>query len=196
MEVKDKVLLHFNHRDRYTDIWVPGNELVIDDNYSSECCDLLHDRTNFIIRNYIESLKENDPEKLWKACKVIRDTKADIGEIYQREVALEILRILKYPDLPSRKHSLFLCDEKSKRHWKDSLDLCNGIGLDLFVVSVTGKLFKSSDVFIPCGYGSLDKTLEDSKKYWKPDFKTNVEDAQAEYLFQGNVKILKKINKF
>lgn len=196
MEVKDKVLLHFNHRDRHTDIWVPGNELVIDANYTSECCDVLHDRSEFIIKTYLEARKEDDREKYWQAYDVLRQTKNFIGEVFQREVALEILRILKYPDLPSRKHSLFLCDEKSKRHWKDSLDLCNGIGLDLFVVSVTGKLFKSSDVFIPCGYGSLDKTLEDSKKYWEPDFKTKVEDAQAEYLFQGNVKILKKINKF
>ena len=195
MKVKDKLMLHFNHSDMYPDIWVPGNELFVDENYSSDCCNRLHDKEEFVISNYIESLKEtsNSIDKYRKTMKALKDGRYLLPEIFQREVALEIMRRLEFPELPSRKKSIFLCDENSVRHWKSSLERKDH-GLDLYLVSVSGILFKSSDCFIPHGYEpSLEDTIEESRKYWDPQFERSIHDNQAEYLFQGEVKILKRI---
>ena len=149
-----------------------------------------------VISNYIESLKDTSDslEKYKVAMKKLRDGRYLLPEIFQREVALEISRRLEFPELPSRKHSLFLCDKNSARHWKSSLKI-NGKSLDLYLVSVTGILFKSSDSFIPLGYGNLETSIEEARKYWNPHFERRVEENQAEYLFQGKLKILERINK-
>lgn len=64
----------------------------------------------------------------------------------------------------------------------------------LFRVSITGNLFKSSDSFIPNDELTTKEMYNVSSKYWNPVFN---EDnlCKAEYLFQGKVKVLEKINK-
>ncbi len=196
MEVKDKLMLHFNHSDMYPDIWVPGNELTIDENYNSDSCNRLQEKEESVISNYIESLKDTSDslEKYKVAMEALKEGRYLLPEIFQREVALEILRRLEFPELPSRKRSIFLCDENSARHWKSSLKM-DGKSLDLYLVSVSGILFKSSDSFIPLGYGNLETSIEEARQYWNPKFERRVEENQAEYLFQGKLKILKRINK-
>lgn len=66
--------------------------------------------------------------------------------------------------------------------------------LVLYRVSVTGNLFKSSDSFIPDDELTAREMYEESSKYWNPVF--SEEDlCKAEYLFQGKVKVLEKIDR-
>lgn len=203
MEVKDKTMYHFHHNNLYKDIWVPGNEITVDDKFEALFCVILKkyntgmrigDRVisfDKVIKHYLE--EEQDKETYIKLLKdseyVIRGAK-----IFDRELALEIVRRLCYSDLPSRQHSIWLCDEKSKRHWEDTLGN-NNSNLELFKLSVTGNMFKSSDAFLPDDCAPFGEMIDKARDYWNPKFQEDFHEAQAEYLFQGKVKILERINK-
>lgn len=64
----------------------------------------------------------------------------------QRELVLEEVRKRFFPELPSRKNALYLCDHNQLEYWKDELTI-KGKNIDLFKVEVTGNLFKSSDYY-------------------------------------------------
>ena len=202
MEVKDKTMYHFHHNFLFKDIWVPGNELTVDNNFNSQYGTILKRfKTGFmtkeklvpfnkIIRYYLDEKADTETyiKLLEDAEYIIKGT-----NLFEREMALEIVRRLCYPELPSREHSIWLCDENSMRHWESTLSSADD--LELFRVSVTGELFKSSDAFLPDDGIPFIDIVNNSKKYWEPKFENEYQENQAEYLFQGKVKILEKIKK-
>ena len=112
--------------------------------------------------------------------------------MYNRELMLEKYRKENNPKLPSRLHSIWLADKESLNFWKEQLN--GGRNLTLYRVSVTGNLFKSSDSFIPDDELTAKEMYQVSSKYWNPVFSED-DLCKAEYLFQGKVKVLEKINK-
>ena len=205
MKVKDKVMYHYHKLGIYDDKWQVGNELLVDDNFNSFCGSIVDKFTTAvkcengifslekIIDKYLNDISiENVDLKtitnLLKASSAII-TKADM---YNRELMLEKYRKENNPKLPSRLHSIWLADKESLNFWEGQL---NGRRkLKLYRVSVTGNLFKSSDSFIPDDELTAKEMYEASSTYWNPVF--SEEDlCKAEYLFQGKVKVLEKINK-
>ena len=205
MEVKNKVMYHYHKLGLYDDIWQVGNKIMVDSNFNSFCGSIVDKFTTAvkcengifslekIIDKYLNDISiENVDLKtitnLLKASSAII-TKADM---YNRELMLEKYRKENNPKLPSRLHSIWLADKESLNFWEGQL---NGRRkLKLYRVSVTGNLFKSSDSFIPDDELTAKEMYEASSAYWNPVF--SEEDlCKAEYLFQGKVKVLEKINK-
>lgn len=205
MEVKDKIMYHYHRLGIYDDIWQVGNEIIVDDNFNSYCGSIIDKFSTTveyknglvplerIIDKYlddigIENVDLNTITNLLKASSDII-TKADM---YNRELMLEKYRLENNPNLPSRLHSIWLADKESLNFWEGQL---NGRRkLKLYRVSVTGNLFKSSDSFIPDDELTAKEMYEESSKYWNPVFSEEYL-CKAEYLFQGKVKVLEKINK-
>ena len=205
MEVKDKVMYHYHKLGIYDDKRQVGNELVVDNNFNSFCGSIVDKFTTAvkcengifslekIIDEYlddigIENVDLNTITNLLKASSDII-TKADM---YNRELMLEKYRLENKSNLPSRLHSIWLADKESLNFWEEQLEKRKKIVL--YRVSVTGDLFKSSDSFIPDDELTAKEMYEASSAYWNPIFKE--EDlCKAEYLFQGKVKVLEKINK-
>ena len=205
MKVKDKVMYHYHKLGIYDDKWQVGNELVVDNNFNSFCGSIVDKFTTAvkcenaifslekIIDKYLNDISiENVDLKtitnLLKASSAII-TKADM---YNRELMLEKYRKENNPKLPSRLHSIWLADKESLNFWEEQL---NSRGkLKLYRVSVTGNLFKSSDSFIPDDELTAKEMYEASSTYWNPVFSED-DLCKAEYLFQGKVKVLEKINK-
>ena len=205
MKVKDKVMYHYHRLGIYDDIWQVGNELLVDNNFNSFCGSIVDKFTTAvkcengifslekIIDKYLNDISiENVDLKtitnLLKASSAII-TKADM---YNRELMLEKYRKENNPKLPSRLHSIWLADKESLNFWKEQLN--GGRNLTLYRVSVTGNLFKSSDSFIPDDELTAKEMYQVSSKYWNPVFSED-DLCKAEYLFQGKVKVLEKINK-
>ena len=205
MKVKDKVMYHYHKLGIYDDKWQVGNELLVDDNFNSFCGSIVDKFTTAvkcengifslekIIDEYlddigIENVDLNTITNLLKASSDII-TKADM---YNRELMLEKYRKENNPKLPSRLHSIWLADKESLNFWKEQLN--GGRNLTLYRVSVTGNLFKSSDSFIPDDELTTKEMYEASSAYWNPMFSED-DLCKAEYLFQGKVKVLEKINK-
>ena len=205
MKVKDKVMYHYHKLGIYDDKWQVGNKIMVDDNFNSFCGSIVEKFTTAvkcengifslekIIDKYLNDISiENVDLKtitnLLKASSAII-TKADM---YNRELMLEKYRKENNPKLPSRLHSIWLADKESLNFWEGQL---NGRRkLKLYRVSVTGNLFKSSDSFIPDDELTAKEMYQVSSKYWNPVFSED-DLCKAEYLFQGKVKVLEKINK-
>lgn len=142
---------------------------------------------NRIIDEYKE--KELDKEMVLRLLKeasgIIKN-----ASICQRELALEEYRKRYASSLPSRKHSIWLCDKKGISFWSKQLDVPK---LQLFKVCITGELFKTSELFLPNDGGSFLDSFLSAKKYWNPIFENEEQETRAEYLFQGKLKILEKV---
>ncbi len=203
MEVKDKIMYHYHRLGIYDDIWQIGNEIIVDDNFNSyygsiidkfstgvKCVNGIFSLDR-VIDEYIDDIglgnvDLNTIEDLLKCSSLIIKN----INIYNRELMLEKYRKENNPKLPSRLHSIWLADKESLSFWKGQF---SG-KLKLYRVSITGELFKSSDDFIPDDELTAKEMYETSSNYWNPTFKE--EDlCKAEYLFQGKVKVLEKINK-
>ena len=203
MEVRDKIMYHYHRLGIYDDIWQVGNEITVDDNFNSYCGSIVDKFStgvkcvngifslDRVIDEYIDDIglgnvDLNTIEDLLKCSSLIIKN----INIYNRELMLEKYRKENNPKLPSRLHSIWLADKESISFWKGQF---SG-KLKLYRVSITGELFKSSDDFIPDDELTAKEMYETSSNYWNPTFKE--EDlCKAEYLFQGKVKVLEKINK-
>ena len=203
MEVSDKIMYHYHRLGIYDDIWQVGNEITVDDNFNSYCGSIVDKFStgvkcvngifslDRVIDEYIDDIglgnvDLNTIEDLLKCSSLIIKN----INIYNRELMLEKYRKENNPKLPSRLHSIWLADKESLSFWKGQF---SG-KLKLYRVSITGELVKSSDDFIPDDELTAKEMYEASSNYWNPTFKE--EDlCKAEYLFQGKVKVLEKINK-
>lgn len=89
--------------------------------------------------------------------RIISDT-----NVYKREFALEEYRKIHYPHLPSKKHSIWVADEKQIEFWRTQF---KDSELELFQISLTGTLFKSSDKFIPNDELNMEKSIQAAERY-------------------------------
>lgn len=203
MQVQEKEMYHFHNNKSHNELWVPDNEIIVDDNFKTHYLYALNELTTavntmdgnkeafcFIIDHYLK--EEQDNETLIELLKEARNMIYGMT-LFKREYALEEIRKQKYPDLPSRKHSIWLCDDKGVEFWKEQISAGGEIPLDLFKVSVTGNLFKSSDSFIPNNTSNYETNLLEAEQYWNPVFESDEQEQKAEYLFQGKLKILEKV---
>ena len=205
MQVKDLEMYHYHRKGIHDEMWKEGNEFEINDDFRSYFSLILDDYSTGVKINdptsneyatfsevIKEALRRNEMDQkpdyykrvLDEAMKIIINT-----NILHREMALEKYRMENHPELPSRIHSIWLCDECAMKHWENKLH----DEAELFLVKVSGTLFQSSDKFIPDNELTMKQMYEASKEYWNPVFKTEKEIEQTEYLFQGKIKILKKI---
>lgn len=135
-----------------------------------------------------EKITMDDLEKIRKIFQIALNISANSNEL-KREFAMEKYRIDNGIMLPSRLHSIYLCDEKGLKYWNNAFGFAT---TELYRVEATGEIFKTNEQLIP--YEQLDyKTCyEASYDYWHPNFK-KVSDYTNEYLLQGKIKILEKI---
>lgn len=161
--IKNLELFHI-HDDKFfhSNLWNVGNCFVIDNNF--------------------ESLFGNEMEGLDREDALLSD-----DPIIRREIALEEIRKEKYPEIISRFHCVWLCDEKTLPYWLGQLPG------KVFRVSATGVIFESSDNFL-CGEEEreYDEIKKDCYKYWEAPFKTEMDYYSKEILFQGKIKVLER----
>lgn len=201
MFVENKEMFHFNNSEKRKDIWTVGNQIDITKNYVSDFWNdglYFSSRVNVasggispfseVINTYLKKEQDNETyiKMLQEASRLLK-----CYSTLQRELVLEEVRKRFFPELPSRKNALYLCDHNQLEHWKDELTI-KGKNIDLFKVEVTGNLFKSSDILLPDNGESINTMFEQAKKYWKADL-TDISDEKSEYLFSGKVKVLEKI---
>lgn len=209
MKVVNKKMYHYHRRDIHPELWIPKKKIIVDDNFNSLFGKMYEPLLSHAVELYLMYLEDpiNNKSSLDAFNNILNEGIQKYTEIFKRETILEVSRRLKDSSLPSREHCIWLCDEEGIVHWKDALDCShhpessfNGhlasdtvTILEIFQVSVTGDLFRTSDFFIPDSYLPTEELFEESKKYWDPNFTEKYQERQTEYLFQGELKILKKL---
>lgn len=218
MKVENKEMYHYHAKNNSDDLWKKGNIIKIDKDFESNLIRRWENSSTYYINGkneyeLVNSLdynidKLNNPEFIDELRNLSEedfiDCAKDLGRYFKtvngilinylcrdREYIMEMVRQKYYPNLPSRYNSIWLCDDKSKDFWNTRLRN-NKV---LYNVSLSGNLFKSSDAFIPNYRLPLYVMEELSHNYWNPKFETEEQEMKAEYLFQGEVKVLKRINK-
>jgi len=202
MQVYDKIMYHFHRNDKYKNIWYEGNYINVNNQFNTYFTSLLKnfdlsvdttdgDRVSFdrIIKFYLEE-KEIDKETVKRILEEARGLIKN-SVLFKRELALEEYRKEKCPYQISRKHCIWVCEEKQLSFWEDQL---KNNELSLYMLSLTGRIFKTSDYFLPDNNLTYYENYLSAKDYWFPKFETKEQEEKVEYLFQGKVKILKKIN--
>lgn len=191
-----KKLYHIHRKGNLDDMWQVGNTIIVDDNFEScfhskDCEDNQNIKKVFgedynidhLISMTEKAIRENIGERI-----EIEDLKCFLKDLnfIRREQALEEGRKIYAPNAPSRTKSLFLTDRSNLLYW---INQVGSNSYQEFLMELEGNLFISSDDFFPDSRYSLERQVEESKKYWQPKMKKIT--PHKEMLFQGRAKIIK-----
>lgn len=188
--------------------WQVGNTINIDKTFDSvmnqrqqEFCQLVNvNNINVQYSNYLTqyfakiqnkiSIKKEELEEL-KSLLEAGYRLSYNANFFKRETSLEDCRKDNYSSLPSRLHSIYLCDKDGLEYWQDTIVPQNRES-EVFKVYVTGIIFKTNEQLLPKEETTYGESYNASFKYWNPKFK-DVPNYTNEYLVQGKVKILEKL---
>lgn len=211
--MQDKELYHIHLKNNQDKKWVVGNTINVDKNFNSimyqrqmnfsqiiqlsNGMDKSYQNYSIVIANYfnrikdLKSIRNEDLEELKNLLNIGYQMSFN-ADFFKRETALEDCRKSYNDALPSRLHSIYLCDYDGLNYWKDCLSNSNKKEFDVFEVNVTGNIFKTNEQLLPNEVSTYEETYKNAIKYWNPKLK----DCPAntyEYLVEGKVKILSKI---
>ena len=136
-------------------------------------------------------IKKEDLEELKKLLEIGYQMSFN-ADFFKRETALETCRKDHFSDIPSRLHSIYLCDEDGLEYWKDIISKNNSEEIEVFKVLANGKTFKTNEQLLPCEFLDYGDTYNSAFSYWNPKFR-DVPNYTNEYLTQGTIKVLEKI---
>lgn len=197
------------HRsNQYDDLYYEGSSFIVGDKPNQLRNDFLSrsityidhtEKKNDITINYRKPLRDlinvekissmSDKEKI-ELVNMVYGNLHDI-EIDLRELILEDVRLRYFNDRPSRNSCMWITDYKSLSYWKRNLKSKSEVSI--FEVDVDGNLFVSTDTLLPYGYLSSEHIYEQSFKYWNPKEEDLKNAKDKEYLFEGRVKILRRV---
>jgi len=201
MKVKNLTMYNCHRSNLYDSLWTPGNTFVIDGKTRTEFNKLLDIdeltleqlyRKMYSVLDYVDYASDLTLEQRREAVDGFR------SELYYyerriREQALEEARLKYAPNKPSRLTSIWLTNETGINSWQRIIT-----DSDVYKVSVTGEMFRTSSRLIPdiSKYFDLRELEMDCIKYWCPTFSLLFSERSSdEYLFQGQVKVLEKLPK-
>ncbi len=201
-------LYHIHKPNKYDDLYVEGNSFEVGKKANSFYSEFLNRSSSYLHhveekdgktinhRNNINELLELDeinnmtPEQKKELFYLIKGYVID-SQIDIREMILEEVRFRYFNDLPTRRSCMWLTDEESLEKWYKLLKY--GDGYSLYEVDVDGNLFISTNELLPQTHCSRDLMYKAAYDYWKPT-KEDLKDAKdKEYLFEGEVKILRRV---
>ncbi|MBP3836570.1 MAG: DUF2441 domain-containing protein [Pyramidobacter sp.] len=104
-----------------------------------------------------------------------------------REEIFEDVRKSQFPDRPSRKTCLYVCDESKVNYWKEQLS-APGVSLTTFRLSLTGTIFRADERYVHLDEYGTEFFRKNAEKYWQ-GVQGN-DNADEEILFWGKAKII------
>ena len=191
-------LYHIHSHNSYDDLYKVGNTITIGESYNSMTQELMDSGATKKYNSYINDYV--DFQELFEYMCIKRDTAEIISKklgcfltdvrMNSREFILEQIRLTIDKELPSRYKCIWLTDEESLGFWKKSFK--NRLD-SIYKVEVDGNLFTSSESLLPNPTALHKEMYEQAYKYWQPDQEYLKNAKDKEYLFTGELKILKKI---
>ena len=201
-------LYHIHKPNKYDELFVEGNSFEVGKKGNSLYSEFLNRSSSYLHhteeiegqiynhRNNINELLEID-----EINKMTSKQKRDLfylikgyvidSQIDIRELILEEVRYKHFNNLPSRRSCMWLTDEESLDRWYKLLNYKDGYSL--YEVDVDGNIFVSTNTLLPKSHCSRDLMYRASFDYWNPK-EENLKDAKdKEYLFEGEVKVLRRV---
>ena len=201
-------LYHIHKPNKYDELYKEESTILVGNNYNAFTNDFFN-RSGAYLKNSVEKdgqiydyysniteLLENEKianmseEEKKKALEVIR-TYVHNSEMDMREMILEQVREACFSHLPSRRYCMWLTDEDSIETWMKNLRYSDGY--QLFEVEADGNIFVSTNKLLPCGHHRVRMIYEESFRYWNPQEEDLRDAKDKEYLFEGNLRILRRV---
>ena len=109
-----------------------------------------------------------------------------------RELMFEKVRKEVDESLPSRLKCLFVCkDLEEIKLWIDILKRNKKEDYKVYKVKLDGKIFCGNASLVLRQTVSLDKKIEQARKYWSSNNNSNL---MSEYLFEGKFEVVERID--
>ena len=201
-------LYHIHKHNKYDDMFKEGNSFVVGNEINTLTDDFLNRSSSYIhhsdvmdgnVCDYRHNLKElldidliNDMTKeqrrelFYLVKEYIINSQIDF-----RELILEEVRYKHFNKLPSRRSCIWLTDEESLDTW------CNLLSYkdkdSIFEVEADGNIFVSTDKLLPPSHYAHDLMYKCAFNYWNPKEEDLKDAKDKEYLFEGNLKILRRV---
>lgn len=194
MKVKNLELYHVHRNGVLDHLWQVGNEIIVDDKYTTNYYSRIKTIDQYLSDRYGEynidsiiSVMEKMNEKDFMEDILGVEYHTLLNQLYflRRELALEEARTIYNPESPSRFHCLFLTDSNDLPFWEAVV----GDGdYNTYLLELTGKVFISSDTLLPKSNLAYDLQIKQAEEYWTPTPKQLLK--RREFLFQGKGKII------
>lgn len=170
MNIQNQIYYHIHKNIFAPDNWKIGNKIVFCKDYY-----------NFFFDYYIKiNIQKSDTT-------LDKDAKIKEYATLIRELVYEEVRSNHFPNLPSRRHCIWLCDEGTMNLWRNTLEG----DCSVYKVKVTGNIHS-------CYAGALDDDninyqilFEKACAYWRGECIGN--PLEKEYLLEGEVEILERM---
>ena len=201
-------LFHIHKPNKYDELYVEGNTFVVGlennilrNSFLKNSCtyiDRVEDDngrnikyhkslTDLVDLDLFDKITEQEKIEYFDLIKnYLRNSMIDF-----REIILEEIRFKCYNNLPSRYKCMWLTDEDGLETWAKYINASDDS--KVFEVDIDGNLFVSRDSLLPKSYVTHEIMYKEGFHYWNPT-KKDLEDASdREYLFEGNVKLLRRV---
>lgn len=195
-------LYHFHKNGKYDRIWKPSKVIEVSEDFKSATFKRFQNFTTAIPVDGGGAL--NFYDVIYAALSINQINKKELENLlkwsykvtyaaneFKRESALENYRLANTPALPSRLHSIYLTDEKGIIAWKDKFGTTD---LSLYRVEAEGNIFKTNEQLLPMETLPYKDVYDSAYNYWHPNFRKVPEDSN-EYLVQGKIRVLEKIDR-
>lgn len=211
--MQDRELYHIHLKNNIDKKWQVNNIINVGKNFNSVMSErqknfsqiikveqadgIILSNYSTIIASYFDRIK--DLQKIEKGDLKELKSLLEIGykmsynaDFFKRETALEDFRKDYKNELPSRLHSIYLCDKDGLDYWKDTLSNYGQKKCEIFEVEVDGVVFKTNEHLLPNEVSTYEEMYNKASIYWNPKQKDCSRETN-EYLAQGKIKILSKI---
>ena len=188
MDINNEEYYHidYNNRLRVGETYNTRENDLYEEIYNSEY--LVDGKDSIEILN--DKRKNNDTKLSIDELNAIYKTLSNQAFI-TRELMFEKVRKEKDESLPSRLKCLFVCkDLEEIKLWIDILKRNKKEDYKIYKVRLDGKMFCGNASLVLRQNISLNKKIEQAKKYWSG----NNDNLIPEYLFEGKFEVVERID--
>ncbi|MBE6161262.1 MAG: DUF2441 domain-containing protein [Firmicutes bacterium] len=110
-------------------------------------------------------------------------------QFLKRELSVEDYRKDNFPDKPSRLHAMYACNEEGINYWTNIIGM---IDADIYRIDACDEVFHTNEQLLPFEESTYRESYALASRYFNPR-KKDFNLYQDEYLIQGRVRILEKV---
>lgn len=207
MNVKNETFYHVRQNDSHSSDWELGSKITFGQNTLNDFASFYEDQ-QLVFDLYVpddrnpdgktairdkpiesmEYIKNNNLYLLQDIRRIIDSSYDVIKEmsLFLRETIWEEVRMDRFPDLPSRKHCVWLCEKHSVSYWYGIFNNSKKI----LQVSATGKIHKADQRLLAHSILPGKELRTRAIKYWEGA--DGEKPEEEEILFEGTLEVVRE----
>lgn len=204
MNIKNKIYYHISKKPNpYQNLWEVGNTINLTQKQ-------LNNFSAFYEHYYPYLTIDNTKYSILEACRIIQAHKLYLNPnntesiiqsmssiinemaLYLRETIFEEIRTTYFPNLPSRKYCIWVCEREAIPFWQNKLRLGNDYSI--YELNLTGIMHKADEKYLKAEILPADQIRSNAFKYWTGT--NDLNPLEQEILFEGIVEIKNKYDSY